>query len=344
MKKILVFGLVMLLWVSQAFAMVSFEAGVNVSKEAENAAQAKDEAMKEAYREAFLKVASRLTEKENLDKLNLLTDDQLMHFISETTVVSEKSGGSIYRADLNVKINGELLTEYLKENHMFKAVSGPSRILIVPAYSDTAYQKKVLWENANIWRLKWLDKGVIKTGDYEFFIVDDTADNKALITFDALNDKQTYEKLVSLNNTPHIFYVQAVRAGRNNLILIIRSLENGQEQRALVTDQNGDPFDQGIEQSVLQISKMLDSVETDEENVSNGQVEAVFYYTALKEWLKTEQRLKNVEQVTKVETKGMGGGKVKLLIEYTGSLQSLKEGLIQNNLSLSNENGLFILK
>ena len=60
-------GLLMLL-PAAAGADVSFEAGVNVAAEAENASLAKEEAMKKANREAFLKVASRLTTKANVDK------------------------------------------------------------------------------------------------------------------------------------------------------------------------------------------------------------------------------------------------------------------------------------
>ena len=109
---------------TEAFAEVSFEAGVSVEKEAENSAVAKDEAMKDAYRQAFLNVAERLTTKENVEKLNELKDEQLIHFIQETDVVAEKSSGNSYRADLNIKINGELLKAYMLENEMIDPGDG----------------------------------------------------------------------------------------------------------------------------------------------------------------------------------------------------------------------------
>ena len=60
---------------------MSFEAGVNVQKQAEDSSAAREEAMKEAYRTAFIKVAERLTTKDNVYKLGMLTDAQLVHFI-----------------------------------------------------------------------------------------------------------------------------------------------------------------------------------------------------------------------------------------------------------------------
>ena len=105
-------------------AKVSFEAGVNTEATNQNSGLAKQTAMNKAYREAFLKVSSRLTTAKNVKTLDTLTDEQLSHFIREVEVVAEKMTSTSYRADLNIKINENIFFSSrkirLSESYFFK--------------------------------------------------------------------------------------------------------------------------------------------------------------------------------------------------------------------------------
>ena len=93
----------------------NYTAEVEIDVTSADAATARDKGMKQAYRGAFLAVARNLTSNDGVERLNSLTDDQLLNFISEAEVLSEKASDVRYMARLKVQINGELLKAYMQE-------------------------------------------------------------------------------------------------------------------------------------------------------------------------------------------------------------------------------------
>ncbi len=328
-----------------AKAEVSFEAGVIVEAEAENAAAARAEALRQANREAFLKVAGRLVSPQNVSELNKLTDDQLLHFIREVTVVAEKSGSKNYRADLNVTINGELLKQYMQENNMLETPAVDEKVLIIPIYADTEYNGRYLWEDGNVWRSAWLEKGKIKAAPAEFVVVEDTSFYRRMLNPGvALNlDAAAYEQLRRHSGIGRIFAVQAVRAGRNNLVMIIKSYPQAAEKRFLITAEDGETLDKAISEAVAFIAAEVGAGQAAE---SSGyhRLEMTFKYHRLKEWLETHKKLEAVNQVKKAEAQAIESGSVRLVLEFTGTERQLRNALEKVGLSLESDNGTYILK
>ena len=327
-----------------ATAEVSFEAGVSIEKEAENSALAKDEAMRQAYREAFLKVAERLTSKENVEKLNELTDDQLIHFIKETDVVAEKSGGNVYMADLNIKINGELLKQYMLENQMMEIVSTPAEILVIPTYADTQYQGKVLFEDGNIWRDTLLSKGTIKAGNLTITIIADNPSNRAFLTADNAfyMSEDVFEQTKLINNAKNIFTIHAVRAGSGNVVLVIKPY-NEPEKRLVVTDDENDPFEKAVQEMVDYIYNFMRQKDIDESSYKS-KINVRFEYQKLKSWLDLQKLLNSTPQIKKIDTGAMAGGIVSFGIEFSGTLASLERALKEKGLTLIFEDGHYLIK
>lgn len=345
MKLKLLFLTMMCLLPMVASAEVSFDANVTAFAEADNAALAKEKAMVQANRDAFLKVAARLTTKTNVDELNKLTDEQIAHFIREATVSSEKNGAKTYEAVLSVKINGNLLKQYMQENNMLEMVSAPSQVLIIPLFADTLYPDKVLWEDGNVWMSAWLDKGLIKSGPFDFKVIPDIAPNKKILSaFGASNmSADLYDKLVKINGIKDIFVVNAVRAGRNNLVLIITSVPDNIEKRFMVTDENGQTLEKAIAETVGYITITLQDKHMSE-NTKQGFISAVFRYQKLKEWLNMEKRLKSVPQIKNVKTESVGNGQVKLNFEFSGSEAALRSSMENLGIFVQSDNGSYILR
>jgi len=325
-------------------AEVSFEAGVSVEKEAENASIAKEEAMKEAYREAFLKVAERLTTKENVDKLNELKDEELIHFIKETDVVAEKNTKNAYLADLNIKINGELLKTYMLENAMIEVVSQPAEILIIPTYADTQYHGKVLFEDGNIWRDVLLSKGIIKAGNLTMTVIEDNLSNRAYLTpenaFYMSDD--VFEQVKFINKAKNVFTVHAVRAGGNNIVLVIKPYGEP-EKRIVVTDDENDPFEKAVQEMVDYIYNIMRQKDVDE-SAYKSKVNVRFEYQKLKDWLDLQAKLNEIPQVKNIQTGAMAGGTVSFGIAFSGTIETLEAALKEKGLSLIFENGSYIIK
>ena len=344
MKKLFVFCFCCIFLVFESFAEVSFEVGVSVEKEAENSAQAKDEAIKDAYRDAFLKVAARLTDKTNVDKLNTLTDEQLIHFIKETNVVAEKSGGNVYIADLNIKIDGDLLKQYMLENQMMEIVSEPAEILLIPTYADTQYNGKVLFEDGNIWREILLSKGIIKAGNLTIKVIEDNLSNRSFLTPDNAfyMSEDVFEQVKLINKAKNIFTVHAVRAGAGNIVLVIKPY-NEPEKRLVVTDETNDPFEKAVQETIDYIYNFMRQKDVNESSYKS-KINAYFEYHKLKDWLDLQKTLNNIAQIKKIETGAIAGGKVSFSIDFSGTIETLERALKDNGLTLIFENGHYIIK
>lgn len=334
----------MLLFCFCAKAEVSFEAGVNVQKQAEDSSVAREEAMKEAYRTAFIKVAERLTTKENVDKLGMLTDAQLVHFIKETDIVSEKTTSNEYMADLNIKINGPLLKQYMFENNMRQIVAPNVEILILPSYADTQYSGRVLFEDGNVWRQALLEKGVLQIGNLHLKVIEDTPKNREILTPEkaVYIDEQTYAALKANSSFDDIFTVHAVRAGRNNVVLLMRPY-NGFQERIVVSDEEGEPFEKAIGEMVEYIAR-YEQNKNIEQSAYQSKISGIFYQTNLRQWLMLEKKLNTIEQIQTVERGAMDSGKISFSISFSGTLESLVSTLKQHGLSLIFSDGQYVLK
>ena len=344
MKKFVLAFVFAFLCVLNVRAEVSFDAGVSVSKEAENAAVAKDEALKEAYREAFLNVAGRLTTEENVEKLNELKDEELIHFIKETDVIAEKSTKNGYMADLNIKIDGELLKAYMFENSMIEVVAAPADILLIPVFADTQYRGNVLFEDGNVWRDVLLSKGHIKAGNLTMDVIKPSDSNVAFLTADnVLNmSEQTFEQIKFMNHASNIFVAHAVLAGLNNVVLTVKQYGKP-DYRVVVQANDGDPFEKAVEDMVNYIYNVMQQKSVDQ-SAYKSKINAVFEYRKLKDWLDLQKTLRTVPQIKNIETGAMENGKVRFGIDFSGTIEMLEASLKQNGLFLTFENGYYTIK
>lgn len=333
--------MIFLLGIIPVYAEVSFETGVSVEKEAEDASIAKDEAMKEAYRQALLKVSERLTTKENVDKINLLTDEQLVNFIKETDVIAEKNTKNGYAADLNIKINGELLKQYMIENEMMRVVTSRSEVLVIPLFSDTEYSGTVLFEDGNVWRSTLLQKGKIKAGNVQIDIIEDNSSVQNLLTADiALHmTDDIYEKLRFITQAKHIYTVHAVKAGQNTMVLVIKN-DKGNQKRILVTAENEDLFEKAVREMASYISVSEEEKDV-VQSAYQSKISVIFEYKGLKQWLSLQQKLNQISIIKKIETGAMENNRVLFEAEFSGTIENLTDVLTENALNLVFENGTY---
>ncbi len=322
-------------------AKISFEAGVNTEATDQNSGLAKKTALNKAYREAFLKVSSRLTSAQNVQTLDNLTDDQLSHFIREVEVVAEKMTSTSYRADLNIKINENLLKQYLAENNMLTTSDIVSKALIIPIYSNTEQENKLLFEDSNSWREAWMDKGYIKSGNIEFDIIQNTEKNSELINLQNIDsiDNNTYDKLRFVNGAEDIFIINAIKAGSDMLVVSIKSFPKNYHKSFIIN--GGNIFDKAIDQA---LSNMTYLIQNRTETLTNqdGQID-VFFETKITDWLATEKKLNDIAQVKKVYLKSFSLGKAVFTIEFSSGIDDLIEVMARNGLYLQITNGIYTL-
>ena len=146
----------------------NYTAEVEIDVTSADAATARDKGMKQAYRGAFLAVARNMTSDEGVEKLNTLTDEQLLNFISEAEVLSEKASDVRYMARLKVQINGELLKAYMQEQGIPLIVMTSANVIVIPVFREFAADAPLLWESDNLWRKAW--ENTTNTGSINNYI------------------------------------------------------------------------------------------------------------------------------------------------------------------------------
>lgn len=347
MKKIFLICLFCLIFGFSAQAKVNYKVLVPVDVEAENSVAAKDKAMLEAQRKAFLEVAGKLTSAENVEKLNTLEDGSVQHFVQSIGVANEKAGGTKYIADLTITVNERLLKDYLAENDMIK--SEPEELLVIPVFRRSLQGYPLLWEEDNLWCQSWRAKGLVKFGamqmrtineQYRYAIEDLNAQN-ALYMSDEI-----YKQIMQISGkTSKVYVLFAETLENGDLKVTVKNLQNKSEDSfTVLRDDNADIFDTAIEKSVMFVSNMERNAQNNEAVATVESINAVYMYQDMKDWLIKSKALSELDAVEGVETKSFGGGKVNFTINYTGSLEHLWDVLQENGFSHEAVGNYFIIR
>jgi len=345
MKKIWAFFCCMLVCFP-VFAKMDFAVTIPVDVEAEDSVVAKEKAMLQAQREAFLEVAGKLTSQENVQTLAQLEDDKILRFVQSVSVADEKSGGNKYVADLIVQINENLLKDYMAENEMIE--SETQKLFVIPIFKNSPHGYPLLWEGDNIWRQNWRSKGLIKFGTMQIQTVGEHFRNiNDLNAQNALYmGKSLYEQISDLSGSDRVYVVYAEVMENHDLKITLKNEKNKTEESfAVYNDGESNVFDKAIEKCVMAISNMeRESKNNDKGDISQGVVNAVYVYQNMKDWLIKSKLLAELAQVEGIDTKSFGGGKVNFSIRYTGSLEDLWLDMQENGFSHEAKENYFIIR
>lgn len=328
-----------------AYAKMDFAAQINVDVTAEDAVQAKEQAMLQAQREAFLEVAGKLTDAENVAKLQMLSDNEIMHFVQSVGVEDEKIGGNKYVATLTVQLDETLLRDYLAENEMIEAET--TELMVIPIFKPRESYTPLLWEGNNVWRQNWYAKGLIKFGLMQIHTISERFRNIDRLNADTAiyMDSALYEDLSRMNASDKIYVVYAQTLSNGDLKVSIKNLKNKAEDNFTIYNDNADNiFDKAIEKSVMFIANMERNARRNENLATTETINAVYIYENMKDWLGKSSMMSTLPMVEGIDTKSFGGGKVNFSLRYTGSIDNLWQALQEAGLSHEAVDNYFIIR
>lgn len=326
MKKLGVFLGVFFLFQTALKAENFFVSTVSVDTEAQNQAQAKDMALKEAYRKAFLEVSKKVASAAQYALLEDLTDDQLAHFIRETSVVSERGSKTTYHADLKVSVNGELLKQFLAENEAPDLTENDYKVLIVPLMESAEET------GTNPWKDAWLEQGLIGAKDLVFEVWKPD-----------LKKTDTYASLRTQSGIKNIYVVYATMPVPNVLQVRVVDMRSHISERFQVSLAAENIYARSIAEVVRRIANKRPKPDLNA-TVDGGFIQVVYRYQRLADWLSAEKKLKTLENVEKVETGALSGGKVSMKLVFKGTFESLEQALFEEGFHLRAENNFYILE
>lgn len=318
---------------------------VSVDFEAEDSVKARDLAMMDAQRKAFIGVAGMFTSTENVEKLSQLSDEEILYFVQSVGVVNERSGGTKYKADLTVKINDKLLKDYLAENEMI--VVEVSELMVIPVYKMQNNTLPLLWESENHWMNIWKEKGVIKFGSMQIKTISDKFRNIADLTAEnSLYMSDTlFNQIKELNDSDKIYVLFAERNENGDLNVTVKNERNKVEDSfAVHNDGESDVFDLAVEKTVMFVSNMERETEKSSVNGDEGFVNIVYVYQNMKDWLQKSNAMSKLPQIEALDTRSFGGGKVNFVIKYRGNIDDLWTALLDMGISHEQEGSYFVIR
>ena len=130
-------------------------------------------------------------------------------------------------------------------------------------------------------------------------------------------------------------------AGLNNVVLTVKRFGE-QDYRTVISDENGEPLEKAVEEAVNYIYHVMQQKNVDQ-SAYKSKINVVFYYQKLKDWLELQKKLKTIAQIKNIEAGAMENGKVRFGIDFSGTIEVLEIALKQQGLSLSFENGYYIM-
>lgn len=324
---------------------MTYNAEITVDVTAENASVAREKAMTEANRQAYTAVAKRVTTADGVRRLNELNDAQILNFIKEVSIISEKASNVRYIATLNVAVNEHILKTYMQENDIPFVIGSVANILIIPTFREFKTDVPMLWEADNLWRKAW-EQNPRAIGSVRFFSIPANGSNYAALDAEkALRmDGMALDKIAFINNTKDIYVADAVYNGIEGLNVTLYSYRDGREESVSVP---GDRSPQLFIDAINQISDHIYN-QIKKQNVvdrqSKSEITVLYSYAYLRDWLMLEKQLKEIGYVNGISTAAVGSGKVQFKITYIGGFDKLLEALRSKYYNLKSAGDFYIIE
>ena len=344
MKKLLFFTFLL----STLFALTveasdsNYSSKIAVDVTASDSSTARQIAMNEANRRALTSVIRRLSTTEAVSKVESLTDAEILNFIQETSVVSEKTSPVRYMATLNVTINENLLKAYMREQGIpFGNVSSVN-VIVIPVLKDHS-GRNVLWED-NDWRKSWETKRH-KKGLITFNSIYPTASNYSTIDADrALNLNGQALQEVSHNTGSDNIYIAYAFFKNNNLNITISSYRSGLIETIQIEQTESDitAFTAAVEAVEAAINSHL-KPQLIAETSQKSEINVLYEHGGLANWLNIERTLNQIDGIDNINVIAMNNDKVQFKIVYSGSQNALFNKLNNKSITLNENSGLYLL-
>lgn len=300
-----------------------------------NAAKAREKAMTSANRKAFDTVVRKLTTSQQAAPLLKMSDQQILNFIKEVSVVSEKSSDVRYIADLKVSINENILKSYMAEKEIQSVVEASSKVTVIPVFRAFETDKPLLWEEENIWRKAWENKAPRNS-----LVTITSVKHMPTISVDAVLrfDNEALETARLNNNANDVYVVDAVYDGIDGLKISLSSLNsstNAVETVRVAGDRNlpEELFARAIDEVSSRIENKI-KVRNIAENQMQTSIDVVYNFSALSDWVNVERSIKTIPYVRSLQVTAMSNGKVQFRLDFVGTDEKMLQALSSKGLSL----------
>ena len=291
-----------------------FVNGMNVMANSVSSSAAKKRALEEARLKAFNTVLSRLLVSEDVSKVVMPDSYNLEKFVKAVKLNNEKTTSSSYSADVNIQINKNLMSEYLK-NQGLTILSDvpPSTLIVFTGANNFDFMNNIDAENV-------IPLVAYLSSNFSFDV-----DEASLSKFQA-----------SIPNISNVVIVRTKENLNGNFDINIKDKLFGIEEDIIADTASSVPH------AVLQI--LNDSYKTAMIHNNSEYISLLIPVYSLSDWLDLEGKLSKLSVFKNMEVQAIKYNKVQLKIKYNYDLGSVISALSGLGLSVENKGDYLIIK
>ena len=336
--------------------------GIVIDKTDKNAVLARDQAIVEAQRVAFQKLAERSMTQEELRYYEIPDDEMIAILVQDFEIKNEQISTNRYVASFTVRFNPEI-ANYIKipagasamiasdtpSVLSFSARTDESRVVLILPYFEDISGKRLLWEDPNPWREAWQANGnsapskklviTVPLGD----IADISAGNTEAVWY---GDYSVIEKMRVNYKATEVALALANKSGinmRSDLYIYKDGRLDRKNSVAPYTGRqnNRNSFKRTVAQMIYAIHASepfpapISPSNTVEIQPEKNTFEAVVNFESFMQWLDVQKRISSIFPTPAVEISGLSKTSAKISIGFYGSLEALKTALEGNGLALN---------
>ncbi|MFH1157783.1 MAG: DUF2066 domain-containing protein [Pseudomonadota bacterium] len=333
-----------------------------IDKTDRNAVLAREQAIAEAQRTAFRKLAERVMTPEEIENYAFPDDKVIALLVQNFEIRNEQISASRYVASFTVRFSPEI-ANYIRipagasavvasdtpPAPPVGAVAEESRTVLILPYFEDISGKKILWEDPNPWREAWQeavssassrnlviavppgDIADISSGNTDaVWSGDYSVVEKIRVNYGATEVALAVANKSGIHMRSDLYIYKDGRIDRKNSVAPYTGGQNARESfRQTVAQmvraiQASEPFPAPVSPS--------NAVEVPPEKIT---LEAVVNFGSFAQWLDVQRRLSSLSPAPAVEISDLSRTSARLVLGFDGSLESLMTALEGKGLSLN---------
>ena len=321
---------------------------LNVRAQDKSELAAKNTAINYGKRQAFRQMIARFLTKRDFERLEMPSLRLIDDMIRDLQLETERYGGGIYIATLNIRFRLENVREYLRGIGFAYSETLANPYLILPIFVDLGTKKAYMWEPENIWLNIWLNSKEI--GEQHLLPIylphHGYHDEKLLADINQVNqDTDILDNIKDYYNTDNVILLTATgdyraqSAELNGVEVAAHFLTKDWQRDSIVVkiDQKGDAV------------KLLNSAKTDIFNEIQDQwkhntaiefdkrnkLRVSVAINSLASWLKIQNTLQAVPDVIDFRLVQIGQNEAVIDMSFYGTTDKLARALAREFLSLN---------
>ncbi len=345
---------------------------VPVDVTADTVTQAREQGLLEGRILAFRKLVERLVAPEDVELVPEPSASEIVSMVRDFSIFNERSSAVRYIANMTVRFQPGPIRNILRTSDVpfTETVSKP--LIVVPLYREEAGSRFQLWDDPNPWRAAWDEPAQSNSLVPYVLPLGDLEDLSALSVEDAISGDAAALDALALRYQTGGSLVARAELARNAAV--------SEQDGTPIVDENGEPMDsinvlmtlsirhQNLPQEQIVLNhvgepgadledvmvaaadaaasavqnswKMLNQVSFD----TLTSLTVLVPVTGIEEWVDLKGRLESVPLIERVDLQAMTRDRVQISVTYAGGESQFNLALSQNDLSMFNQNGVWVIE